>query len=134
MNNTNLNRNKSLRNMNNKREFNDKIIEEGDNINISEINNFKDDNSYDELEKKLDLTQMNLSISNKKAELYEQKYEQIKSHFEQYKEMTKEENNNLKFQIDLISKEKNEMEKKINDFNAFFDQLLKDNNKNKKED
>ena len=133
MNNTGLNRNKSLRNMNNKRDFNDKIIEEGDNINISEINNFKDDNSYDELEKKLDLTQMNLSISNKKAELYEQKYEQIKSHFEQYKEMTKEENNNLKFQIDLISKEKNEMEKKINDFKAFFDQLLKDNNKNKKE-
>ena len=73
---------------------------------------------------------MNLAISNKKAELYEQKYEQVKSHFEQYKEMTKEENNNLKFQIDLITTEKNEMEKKINDFNIFFNQLLKDNNQN----
>ena len=75
---------------------------------------------------------MNLNISNKRAELYEKKYEQIKSHFEQYKEMTKEENNNLKYQIDLVTKEKNEMEKKINDFNNFFTQLLEEDNvKNK---
>ena len=118
------------RNMNNKRELNEKNVEEGDNLNISEISNLKNENNLEELEKKLDLTQMNLAISNKKAELYEQKYEQVKSHFEQYKEMTKEENNNLKFQIDLITTEKNEMEKKINDFNIFFNQLLKDNNQN----
>ena len=46
--------------------------------------------------------------------------------------MTKEENNNLKYQIDLVTKEKNEMEKKINDFNNFFTQLLEEDNvKNK---
>ena len=112
-----------------KKELNDKNIEDGDNINISEINNIENENSYDELEKKLDLSQMNLNISNKKAELYEKKYEQIKSHFEQYKEMTKEENNNLKYQIELLTKEKNDMEKKINDFNIFFNQLLEDNDK-----
>ena len=125
--------NKNQNNINNKININEKNIEESDNINISEINNMDNENSFDELEKKLDLTQMNLNISNKKAELYEKKYEQIKSHFEQYKEMTKEENNNLKYQIDLITKEKNDMEKKINDFNQFFNQLLDDNinNKNK---
>ena len=112
-----------------KKDLNDKNIEDGDNINISEINNIENENSYDELEKKLDLSQMNLNISNKKAELYEKKYEQIKSHFEQYKEMTKEENNNLKYQIELLTKEKNDMEKKINDFNIFFNQLLEDNDK-----
>ena len=123
--------NKNQNNINNKINKNDKNIEEIDNINISEINNLENENSFDELEKKLDLTQMNLNISNKKAELYEKKYEKIKSHFEQYKEMTREENNNLKYQIDLITKEKNDMEKKINDFNQFFNQLLEDNNKNK---
>ena len=116
-------------NIGNKKELNDKNIEDGDNINISEINNMENENNYDELEKKLDLSQMNLNISNKKAELYEKKYEQIKSHFEQYKEMTKEENNNLKYQIELLTKEKNDMEKKINDFNIFFNQLLEDNDK-----
>ena len=114
-----------------KKDLNEKSIEESENINISEINNMEEGNNLDELEKKLDLTQMNLNISNKKAELYEKKYEQINSHFEQYKEMTKEENNNLKYQIDLISKEKKELEKKINDFNIFFSQLLEDSNKNK---
>ena len=111
INSNNLYKNNNNRNINNKRDISEKIVEEGDNLNISEINNLKDDNNLDELEKKLDLTKMNLAISNKKAELYEQKYEQIKSHFEQYKEMTKEENNNLKFQIDLITHEKNEMKK-----------------------
>jgi hypothetical protein len=130
INSNNLYKNNNNRNINNKRDISEKIVEEGDNLNISEINNLKDDNNLDELEKKLDLTKMNLAISNKKSELYEQKYEQIKSHFEQYKEMTKEENNNLKFQIDLITNEKKEMEKKINDFNIFFKQLLKDNNQN----
>ena len=74
---------------------------------------------------------MNLNISNKKAELYEKKYEQIKSHFEQYKEMTKEENINLKYQVDLITKEKNEMEKRIKELNNFFNQLLDGDNADK---
>ncbi len=125
-----INLNKNFNNINNKNNINDQNIEEGENTNIGEINN-ENENNIDELEKKLDIKQMNLNISNKKAELYEKKYEKIKSHFEQYKEMTKEENNNLKYKIDLITKEKNEMEKKINDFNIFFSQLLEDNNKNK---
>ena len=128
----NINKNlNNQNNVNNKKDLNEKSIEEGENINISEINNMGEENTLDELEKKLDLTQMNLNISNKKAELYEKKYEQIKSHFEQYKEMTKEENNNLKYQIDLITQEKKELEKKINDFNIFFNHLLEDSNKNK---
>ena len=123
----NLNKNTNNANKINK----EKDIEEDENLNIGDINN-ENASRIDELEKKLSIKQMNLNISNKKAELYEKKYEQIKSHFEQYKEMTKEENNNLKYQIDLITKEKNEMEKKINDFNIFFTQLLEEgNNKNK---
>ena len=123
--------NKDFGNKNiNRKDLDDKKIEEGSNINISELNN-GEENNLENLEKKLDLTQMNLNISNKKAELYEKKYEQIKSHFEQYKEMTKEENNNLKYQVDLISKEKNEMEKKIKELNNFFNQLLEGDNKDK---
>jgi hypothetical protein len=135
INSNNLYKNNNNRNINNKRDIDEKIIEEGDNLNISEINNLKDENKIDELEKKLDLTQMNLAISNKKSELYEQKYEQVKSHFEQYKEMTKEENNSLKFKIDLLTKENDEMKKKFSDFNNFFNNLLdKDKNKEKKKE
>ena len=124
--------NKNPNNINNKKDLNNsKNIEESENLNISEISNKGAENNLDELEKKLDLTQMNLNISNQKAELYEKKYEKIKNHFEQYKEMTKEENNNLKYQIDLITKEKKELEKRINDLKNFFNQLLEDNNKNK---
>ena len=90
---------------------------EGANLNIEE-------SSYDELERKLELTTMNLNISNKKTQLYENKYEQIKNHFEQYKEMSKEESNDLKFKLDLVTQEKNELAKKINEFNTFFNGLL----------
>lgn len=121
----NNNQNKNLiKNINNKREISDTILEKGENIHIDDMNNSQNENNYDELEKKLDLTQMNLNISNKKAELYEKKYEQIKGHFEQYKEMTKEENNSLKFKIDLLTKENDEMKKKFSDFNNFFNHLL----------
>ena len=89
-----------------------------------EINLNIEENSYDELERKLELTTMNLNISNKKTLLYENKYEQIKSHFEQYKEMNKEEINNLRFKLDLVTQEKNELSKKINNFNIFFNELL----------
>ena len=132
--NNNQNKNTS-RNINNKKEISDTILEKGENINIDDMNNSQNENNYDELEKKLDLTQMNLNISNKKAELYEKKYEQIKGHFEQYKEMAKEENNSLKFKIDLLTQENNEMKKKFSDFNNFFNHLLdKDKIKEKKEE
>ena len=121
----NNNQNKNLiKNINNKREISDTILEKGENTHTDDMNNSQNENNYDELEKKLDLTQMNLNISNKKAELYEKKYEQIKGHFEQYKEMTKEENNSLKFKIDLLTKENNEMKKKFSDFKNFFNHLL----------
>ena len=89
-----------------------------------EINLNIEESSYDELERKLELTTMNLNISNKKTQLYENKYEQIKNHFEQYKEMSKEESNDLKFKLDLVTQEKNELAKKINEFNTFFNGLL----------
>ena len=134
----NYNQSKS-KNINNKKEISDTILEKGEIMNIDDMNNSQNENNYDELEKKLDLTQMNLNISNKKAELYEKKYEQIKGHFGQYKEMTKEENNSLKFKIDLLTKENEEMKKKFSDFNNFFDYLLdkdkdKDKNKEKKKE
>ena len=115
----------------NTKNIEDKKIEEGENIKINQLNNDDDENNIEQLQKKIDLTQMNLNISNKKAELYEKKYEQIKSHFEQYKEMTKEENINLKYQVDLITKEKNEMEKRIKELNNFFNQLLDGDNADK---
>jgi hypothetical protein len=132
----NNNPNKNIaRNINNKKEISDTILEKGENINIDDMNNSQNENNYDELVKKLDLTQMNLNISNKKAELYEKKYEQIKGHFEQYKEMSKEENNSLKFKIDLLTKENDEMKKKFSDFNNFFNNLLdKDKIKEKKKE
>ena len=66
------------------RDLSDKMILEG-NLNISKIN---EEESFDEMEKKLNMSQMNLNISNKKAELYEKKYEEIKRIFLEYKEMS----------------------------------------------
>ena len=102
------------------RDLSDKMILEG-NLNISKIN---EEESFDEMEKKLNMSQMNLNISNKKAELYEKKYEEIKRIFLEYKEMSMKENNDLKFQIELALKEKNEMEQKIKDLNNFFQESI----------
>ena len=106
---------------------NGKTIDDMDNINISGIQKVEEDNSFEELEKKYDLIQMNLNISNKKSEIYEAKYEEIKNYFEQYKEMTKEKNNELQFQIDLITQEKKELEDKINNLKNYISKLSKVN-------
>ena len=106
---------------NEQRDLTDKMILEG-NLNISKIN---EEGSFDEMEKKLNLNQMSLNIANKKAELYEKKYEEIKSIYLQYKEMSLKENSDLKFQIELALKEKNEYEKKLKDLNNFFRESFK---------
>ena len=113
----NIEKNQNLNNINkSQRDLSEKMISEG-NINISKIN---EEESCDDMEKKLNLCQMNLNISNKKAELYEKKYEEIKSIYLQYKEITMKENSDLKFQIELALKEKNDVEKKLKDLNNFF--------------
>jgi hypothetical protein len=113
----NIEKNQNLNNINkSQRDLSEKMISEG-NINISKIN---EEESCDDMEKKLNLCQMNLNISNKKAELYEKKYEEIKSIYLQYKEISMKENSDLKFQIELALKEKNDVEKKLKDLNNFF--------------
>ena len=118
----------NLNKINNSREkdLNDKMLSEG-NLNISKTNV---EESFDDVEKKLAKCQMNLNISNKKAELYEKKYEEIKSIFLQYKEMSIKENSDLKFQIELALKEKNNLEKKLKDLNNFFEESIQDNKEN----
>ena len=106
---------------NEQRDLTDKMVLDG-NLNISKIN---EEESFDEMEKKMSMNQMNLNISNKKAELYEKKYEEIKSIFLQYKEITMKENCDLQFQIELVTKEKKELENKIKDLNNFFKELNK---------
>jgi len=117
----NIEKNQNLNNMNkinntSQRDLSEKMISEG-NLNISKIN---EEESFDDMEKKLNICQMNLNISNKKAELYEKKYEEIKSIYFHYKEITMKENADLKFQIELALKEKNEVDKKLKDLNNFF--------------
>ena len=119
----------SNRNTTKKKDIHDKSIEKSDNLKIDEVNNNEEEDSIEALERKYELSQMNLNISNKKVEIYEKKYEQVKIHFEQYKEVTKEENNSLKFQIDLLTTEKNVLEKKVKELNNFFNELLKDKDK-----
>ena len=68
--------NKNINNANKINKEKEKDIEEDENLKIGDINN-ENANRIDELEKKLSIKQMNLNISNKKAELYEKKYEQI---------------------------------------------------------
>ena len=129
----NIEKNQNLNNMNNinknntireQRDLSEKMILDG-NLNISKIN---EEESFDEIEKKMNMNQMNLNISNKKAELYEKKYEEIKSIYLQYKEITMKENCELQFQIELITKEKKELENKIKDLNNFFKELNKEEN------
>ena len=43
----------------------------------------------------------------------------------QYKEITMKENCDLQFQIELVTKEKKELENKIKDLNNFFKELNK---------
>ena len=124
----NLEKNQNLNKINTtyeQRDISDKMILDS-NLNISKIN---EEESFDEMEKKLNLNQMNLNISNKKAELYEKKYEEIKSIFLQYKENSIKENSDLKFNIELITKEKEELENKIKNLNIFFHELIKDKGK-----
>ena len=109
---------------NEQRDLTDKMLLDG-NLNISKIN---EEESFDEMEKKLNLNIMNLNISNKKAELYEKKYEEIKGIFLQYKEISMKENSELNFKIELISKEKEELEKKIKNLNDFLQGLTQDKN------
>ena len=118
----------NLNKINNSREkdLNDKMLSEG-NLNISKTNV---EESFDDVEKKLAKCQMNLNISNKKAELYEKKYEEIKGIFLQYKEMSLKENSDLKFQIELALKEKNNLEKKLKDLNNFFEESIQVNKEN----
>ena len=117
----NIEKNHNLNNLNkinntSQRDLSEKMISEG-NLNISKIN---EEESFDDMEKKLNICQMNLNISNKKAELYEKKYEEIKSIYLHYKEITMKENADLKFQIELALEEKNEIDKKLKDLNNFF--------------
>ena len=109
---------------NEQRDLTDKMVLDG-NLNISKIN---EEESFDEMEKKLNLNIMNLNISNKKAELYEKKYEEIKGIFLQYKEISMKENSELNFKIELISKEKEKLEKKIKNLNDFLQGLTQDKN------
>ena len=109
---------------NKKRDLTNKMVLDG-NLNISKIN---EEESFDEMEKKLNLNIMNLNISNKKAELYEKKYEEIKGIFLQYKEINMKENSELNFKIELISKEKEELENKIKNLNDFLQGLTQDKN------
>ena len=126
----NLEKNQNMNNINKtsiireQRDLSEKMILDG-NLNISKIN---DEESFDETEKKMNMNQMNLNISNKKAELYEKKYEEVKSIFMQYKEMTIKEKSDLQFQIELISQEKKELENKIKNLNNFFKELNKEQN------
>ena len=126
----NIEKNQNLNNINTinknnttreQRDLSEKMILDG-NLNISKIN---EEESFDEMEKKMNMNQMNLNISNKKAELYEKKYEEIKSIFLQYKEITMKEKCDLQFQIELVTKEKKELENKIKDLNNFFKELNK---------
>ena len=120
----NINKNNTIREQ---RDLSEKMISDG-NLNISKIN---EEESFDETEKKMNMNLMNLNISNKKAELYEKKYEEIKSIFLQYKEISTKENCELQFQIELITKEKKQLENKIKDLNDFFKELNKEENNNK---
>ena len=124
--NNNLKKNLSLNNNNiNETKLSENNLNE--NLNIVKMN---DSESYDGFEKKSNMSQMSLNIANKKAELYEKKYEEIKNYLMQYKEITKKENNELRIKIDLILKEKSELENKINNFNDFLGKLMANNGNN----
>ena len=124
--NNNLKKNLSLNNNNiNETKLSENNLNE--NLNIVKMN---DSESYDGFEKKSNMSQMSLNIANKKAELYEKKYEENKNYLMQYKEITKKENNELRIKIDLILKEKSELENKINNFNDFLGKLMANNGNN----
>lgn len=85
-------------------------------------------NSLDEEEKEkllqqIETNKMYLEIYQQKANLYRDKYEQVKMDYDQFRNIFVKENRGLKYQLDTVLVEKNTLQKQIDEFNKFFEQV-----------
>ena len=107
--------NKKNNNMNND------IMNENNIQKNNEIKNENDD--IDILKKEIENNKMLIHISQQKADYYKEKYSSCKNDFDEFKNIFLNENRNLKFKLDSSLKEKEELNKKISEFNKFYQSL-----------
>ena len=107
--------NKKNNNMNND------IMNENNIQKNNEIKNENDD--IDRLKKEIENNKMLIHISQQKADYYKEKYSSCKNDFDEFKNIFLNENRNLKFKLDSSLKEKEELNKKISEFNKFYQSL-----------
>ena len=95
------------------------------NENFIEKNNEskKGDDDIDSLKKEIENNKMYINIAQQKADYYKEKYSSCKNEFDDFKNIFLNENRNLKFKLESSLKEKDELNKKIIDFNKFYQQI-----------
>ena len=95
------------------------------NENIIEKNNEskKGNDDVDSLKKEIENNKMLINIAQQKADYYKEKYSSCKNEFDDFKNIFLNENRNLKFKLESSLKEKDELNKKIIEFNKFYQQI-----------
>ncbi len=95
------------------------------NENFIEKNNEskKGDDDIDSLKKEIENNKMHINIAQQKADYYKEKYSSCKNEFDDFKNIFLNENRNLKFKLESSLKEKDELNKKIIEFNKFYQQI-----------
>ena len=95
------------------------------NENFIEKNNEskKGDDDIDSLKKEIENNKMYINIAQQKADYYKEKYSSCKNEFDDFKNIFLNENRNLKFKLESSLKEKDELNKKIIEFNKFYQQI-----------
>ena len=95
------------------------------NENFIEKNNEskKGDDDIDSLKKEIENNKMYINIAQQKADYYKEKYSSCKNEFDDFKNLFLNENRNLKYKLESSLKEKDELNKKIIEFNQFYQQI-----------
>ena len=83
----------------------------------------KVDDDIDNLKKEIENNKMHINIAQQKADYYKEKYSSCKNEFDDFKSIFLNENRNLKFKLESSLKEKDELNKKIIEFNKFYQQI-----------
>lgn len=94
-------------------------------FNSNNINTYQ--NSVNEEKEKLmeqiETNKMYISRYQTRANLYKEKFEEIKVDYDQFRNIFVNENRGLKFKLEMAIKEKNALQKQIEEFNKFYDQI-----------
>lgn len=90
------------------------------NINSNQNSSNKD---KEKLMEEIETNKMYISKSQTRANLYKEKFEEIKVDYDQFRNIFVNENRGLKFKLEMAINEKNVLQKQIDEFTKFYDQI-----------